>query len=107
MSRRSKIENNRNVGAPTFPNWNAGARTSRISVAQAFRPEAFSRGATGVCGTEITLRNGVVVLRTKTLTPERGQLQKQTVQTQIRHGAGVGRNVGVPTFSALLSTVRP
>jgi hypothetical protein len=76
------------VGAPTFSKWNADngdGDPRHIPVAQAFRPEAFSRG-------------GMVAPGMNTLTAKRGELQN------LRNIA-VGENVGAPTFSDLRSCV--
>ncbi len=86
------------VGAPTFPKWNVGAHICRIPLAQAFRPEASSPGATVARGTEILSRRGVVAAATKTLTPESGELQKPRHSPRAGIILGLPENVGAPTF---------
>jgi hypothetical protein len=86
------------VGAPTFPKCKVGTHTCRIPVAQAFRPEASSPGATVAPGTEILSRGGVVTAATKTLTPESGELQKLRHWPRAGIMLGLPGNVGAPTF---------
>ena len=86
------------VGAPTLPKWNAGAHTCRIPIAQAFRPEAFSPGATFAHGTEIPPRGGVVAAATKTLTPGMSELQKSRHARRAGVIVGLRENVGAPPF---------
>jgi hypothetical protein len=86
------------VGAPTFPEWNAGAHTFCIPVAQAFRTEVFSPGATFAHGTEIPPRDSMVAAATKTLTRSRGELQKSRHAPRAGIMVGLRKNVGAPTF---------
>jgi hypothetical protein len=86
------------VGAPPFPKWNAGAHTCRIPIAPAFRPEAFSPGATFAHGTEIPPRGGVVAAAAKTLTLGMGELQKSRHAPRVGVIVGLRENVGAPPF---------
>jgi hypothetical protein len=81
-------EQAKNVGMPTFLKWDAPAYVSRIIVvAQAFRPEVFSRG-------------DLVEIGREDRTPQRGELQ---VGDQ---NVGIGENVGMPTLLEISNNKR-
>jgi hypothetical protein len=99
MSSIQGVGHSKIVGAPTFPEWNAGAHTFCIPVlAQAFRTEVFSSGATFAHGTEIPPRDSMVAAETKTPTPSRGELQKSRHAPRAGIMVGHRKNVGAPTF---------
>jgi hypothetical protein len=89
-----------NVGAPTFPKWNAdlaNAHARRTPVAPVFRPEVFSR-------------DGMVAPGTRILTPKRGELQIPESELPLGRSTpkvGISKNVGAPTFLELPRAVRP
>jgi hypothetical protein len=89
-----------NVGAPTFPKWNAdlaNVHACRTPAAPAFRPEVFSR-------------DGMVAPGTRILTPKRGELQILVSELPLGRSTprvGLSKNVGAPTFLELPRAVRP
>jgi hypothetical protein len=100
MSLARGFGSGKNVGAPTFPKWNADladAHARRSPVAQAFRPEVFPR-------------DGMVAPGTRILTPKRGELQIPESELPLGRSTakvGVSKNVGAPTFLELPRAVRP
>ncbi len=109
--KRRRAATLQNVGAPTFPNWNATGTTQHIPVAQAFRPEVFAIASALVAEREIPPRGVVIAAITRTLTPKRGELQEPVIasfiQSQKRRRAAALQNVGAPTFSVSRPAVRP
>ena len=79
------------VGSTTFPKWNSVIADTHSPVAQALRLEAFPRGGM------------VVAPRTKTLTPNRGEL----LNLAIGQNSGRSKNVGAPTLWDSPRVVRP
>ena len=98
MSSLQGVGEAKNVGAPTFLEWDAGAHTRRIPVVQAVRTEVFLSRATFAHGTEIPARDSVVTAAPKTLTPVRGELQKSRHAPRVRIMVKLRKNVGAPTF---------
>ena len=100
-----------NVGAPTFPNWNAIGTTQHIPIAQAFRPEVFAIASALVADEGIPPHGVVIAAITRILTPKRGELQEPIIasfiQSQKRRRAAALQNVGAPTFPVSRPVVRP